>query len=94
MIIIYYFLLHFATEITPIDSTDLLISVKFYSFTIILIHQFRACTTAPLFQRGSPIYALRLCRHYMISKRCARAYFTLTVTITAILSELSKCLQH
>lgn len=30
-----------------------------------------ACTTASLHRRGSPIYALRLCRHYTISKLSA-----------------------
>jgi uncharacterized membrane protein len=32
-----------------------------------------ACTIASLFQQDSPIYASRLCRHYTISKRYARA---------------------
>lgn len=37
----------------------------------------RACTTAPLFRRDSPIYALRLCRHYTLSKPCARTFTTI-----------------
>lgn len=34
----------------------------------------RACTTAPLSRRDSPIYALRLCRHCTLPKLCARTF--------------------